>query len=75
MIGLCNGQTSQKIGIDRMAGMRLGETWFLIEGFYSHLSHKGPYGGSAQVNRKALDVALKMAASPAPGTANMKTSQ
>jgi hypothetical protein len=25
MIGLCNGQTSQKIGIDHMAGMRLGE--------------------------------------------------
>ena len=40
MVGLCNGQISQKIGVDYMAGMRFREAGLLIEGFYSHFLHE-----------------------------------
>lgn len=46
-IAFCDRKSSQKIGVDRMAGMRFREAGVFIDRLYSHFSHEGANMASA----------------------------
>ena len=58
MVGSCNVESPEKIGVYPVTGMGFGETRFLIESFDTHLSHKSADMNSPDPMASHLELAL-----------------